>query len=159
MIKNKFLTLVLSFIPGVGHLYLGQMSRGIQILIAFSGTIFLINFLRLNELSIFLPVIWFYSVFDALHQNKLVNEGILEDAPIISWDTFMIRQRWVAYSFIGIGFYVLVNNILMNLSRYYNFLWNFNLNTILVSLILIFIGIRLLKPKNNRNGENPNEPI
>jgi hypothetical protein len=149
--KNKFLTLILSFIPGVGHLYLGLMKRGMQLLAMFFGALFLIEFLRLHdELIILMPIIWFYSVFDALQQHELVKEGIAEDRPAFPWGSFQINQKWVAYTLIIVGGYILLDNLFDIARRYITFLHNYNFSTIFVAVVFLLIGIRLLSQFKKR---------
>lgn len=91
--QERFYTIVLSFIPGVGHFQLGLMNRGMTILTAFLGLVIMIFFVSIlterGEFLIFLgllPVIWVYGFFDAMQQlnkkqrgEELVDRSILED--------------------------------------------------------------------------------
>ncbi|MFO1442399.1 hypothetical protein KDN24_03995 [Bacillus sp. Bva_UNVM-123] len=90
---ERFRTILLSFIPGVGHFQLGLMNRGITILTAFLGLGVMVFFVAIlthrSEFLIFwaiLPVIWVYGFFDAIQQlnlkqrgEQLVDRTILED--------------------------------------------------------------------------------
>lgn len=90
---ERFRTILLSFIPGVGHFQLGLMNRGITLLIAFIGLAVMVFFVAIlthrSEFLIFwaiLPVIWIYGFFDAIQQlnrkqrgEHLVDRTILED--------------------------------------------------------------------------------
>ena len=65
--KSKFATVVLSALPGLGHMYLGWQQRGLFFMLAFFLAIFLTSMTGGMLLVGFLiPVIWFYSLFDAL---------------------------------------------------------------------------------------------
>ncbi len=55
-------------------MYQGYMKRGISILTAFCGWIALCAFLGIDELLFFVPVIWLFGFFDALHTNSLTDE-------------------------------------------------------------------------------------
>lgn len=91
--SERFYTIILSFIPGVGHFQLGLMNRGMTLLTAFLGLGVMVFFVAIlanrGEFLIFLailPVIWVYGFFDAIQQlNKkhrgevLVDRSILED--------------------------------------------------------------------------------
>ncbi|MDZ5473621.1 hypothetical protein SM124_18045 [Bacillus sp. 31A1R] len=91
--SERFFTIILSFIPGVGHFQLGLMNRGMTILASFLGLGVMVFFVAVlthrEEFLIFLailPVIWFYGFFDAMQQlNKksrgevLVDRSLLED--------------------------------------------------------------------------------
>ncbi|ADU29135.1 hypothetical protein [Evansella cellulosilytica] len=89
--SERFFTIILSFIPGVGHFQLGLMNRGFIFLTSFIGTgimIFLIAiFIRQDVFLIFmafLPVVWVYSFFDAVqHLNKKQRGEKLEDRSIL----------------------------------------------------------------------------
>jgi TM2 domain-containing membrane protein YozV len=90
---ERFYTILLSFIPGLGHFQLGMMNRGLTLLASFLGLGIMIMFVTFltgrEEFLIFLaaiPVIWVYGFFDAVQQlNKklrgetLVDRTIFED--------------------------------------------------------------------------------
>ena len=65
--KDGALAAILSFlIPGLGQMYLGNVSRGIAIFIAFCCTIwFLVGI-----------IIWFWGIFDANQQAKVYNASL-----------------------------------------------------------------------------------
>lgn len=80
---STFLTTVLSFIPGAGHMYLGFMRRGIHIMIAFFGIIALSSTLY-NSGAIFsavAAVVWFFGFFECIHLRRKIQGGeeLLED--------------------------------------------------------------------------------
>lgn len=68
--NSKILALTFSIIPGAGHMYLQQMEKGIQLMAAFFLTLYLSDFLNLSLLLMLAPILWFYSVFDVLHQDS-----------------------------------------------------------------------------------------
>ena len=66
---NKFLTVLFSFIPGAGHMYLGLLKRGASFMLAFFACIFAaaaFNFLNLFSYAFgfLIPVVWFIAFFD-----------------------------------------------------------------------------------------------
>ncbi|OXM83937.1 hypothetical protein [Paenibacillus rigui] len=81
--KSKFVACLLSFlIPGTGQLYLGLMQRGMGLMLLLILDIFAIVFFATNSssniplivlFSLFVPVIYFYNIFDALQQTDRVN--------------------------------------------------------------------------------------
>lgn len=91
--QERFYTIILSFVPGVGHFQLGLMNRGMTLLIAFIGLAVMILFVAVltgrGEFLVFLailPVIWIYGFFDAMQQlakkhdgEELSDRSILED--------------------------------------------------------------------------------
>jgi len=71
--QEKSRTIMLSILPGLGHMSLGLMQRGITLLIAFIGMfaiiVFLTSIVGNGALLVFLlalPVIWIYSMFDVI---------------------------------------------------------------------------------------------
>jgi hypothetical protein len=81
--KRKWVAGVLSFIvPGTGHFYLGLMQRGLFLMMLLILDIFIITSLTSqNDTSVpavtlfalFIPVIYFYNLFDALQITDYVN--------------------------------------------------------------------------------------
>jgi len=146
MKKSKFLTFILSGIPGLGHYYLGQMTRGLQVMILFFGSFSLFSILGLNHSFPYISMtIWFYSLFDALQQHKIISEkGELVDPPLFSWDKLHLKRTWVGWGLILIGLYLTLDELL------YSFLWEYRdiFKNILFSLILIGIGFYLISKKS-----------
>ena len=91
--QNSTKTILLSFIPGLGHMHLGLMYRGLTFIIGFFGILTMIFFVSVftgeEGFLVFLgamPIIWIYSLFDAiqlLHRRNrgevLVDRSILEE--------------------------------------------------------------------------------
>lgn len=81
--KSKFAAALLALcIPGTGHFYLGQMQRGIMVMLAIILDIFAIVQLSVSVnasiplitlFSLLLPVIYFYNIFDALQLTDRIN--------------------------------------------------------------------------------------
>ena len=66
---NQFLTVLFSFIPGAGHMYLGLMKRGASFMLGFALTIagaslFGMFGLLQAAFGILIPVVWFIAFFD-----------------------------------------------------------------------------------------------
>ncbi|MBB6672658.1 hypothetical protein [Cohnella nanjingensis] len=73
------------FIPGTGHMYLGLMAKGVVIMLFLAlnicGVVFVANensnnVLTIVLLSLLLPIIYFYNIFDAVQSAEAVNERI-----------------------------------------------------------------------------------
>ncbi|MBP1990925.1 hypothetical protein [Paenibacillus eucommiae] len=81
--KRKWIAGLFSiFVPGTGQFYLGLMERGLWIMLPIILDIFIIvNFGTADEVSVplmtlfilFLPIIYFYSIFDALQSTDYIN--------------------------------------------------------------------------------------
>ncbi|WP_284644115.1 hypothetical protein [Paenibacillus silviterrae] len=91
--QDRGFTIALSFIPGLGHLQLGLMQRGLSLLISFIGfgmmIIFITAWTKQDEFLAFLgilPVFWIYSMFDVIQQlnrkergEELADRSVFED--------------------------------------------------------------------------------
>ncbi|MDF2837953.1 MAG: hypothetical protein K0Q63_3593, partial [Paenibacillus sp.] len=80
--QEKSKTILLSIIPGLGHMYLGLTQRGITFLISFIGLFAIIVFISAvmgsGAILVFLlalPVIWIYGMFDAVQLLQAKHRG------------------------------------------------------------------------------------
>ncbi|OLS03469.1 hypothetical protein [Tissierella creatinophila] len=143
-LNKKMITLALSIVPGAGHMYLGQQKKGLSFMSIFFFTIFFMGWLRLNFLIFLLPVIWFYVFFDAFH---LVNGEDTEDFDIVSFLP-KVSNSLIGKILIGIGIIIFFNNIFYPIIadlldyRFVNYI-----QTSIVAIIFIVIGIKMLKTK------------
>lgn len=72
--KNKVLFFFFSLIPGAAHMYIGLVKRGLVIMLAFVTAIGFPVICDLPVLLVVLPVLWFYSFFDAWNKYNLPAE-------------------------------------------------------------------------------------
>ncbi|MUT67904.1 hypothetical protein [Paenibacillus sp. NEAU-GSW1] len=87
--REKMQTILLSFIPGVGHMALGMLQRGVTFLVAFVGLLALVIFISIvtgtASFLVFLlalPVLWIYTLFDAVQQLERKQRGeMINDRP------------------------------------------------------------------------------
>jgi len=90
--KRKFAAVLLSaLVPGTGQMYLGALYRGIAIMLMLVFDIVAIvffvsgpvefNALPVTLLSLLIPVLYFYNVFDAVHQTDAVNRALRQGYP------------------------------------------------------------------------------
>lgn len=151
-LNKKLITLALSVVPGAGHMYLGHQKKGLSFMSAFFFTIFFMGWLRLNFLIFLLPVIWFYVFFDAFH---LVNGQETEDFDIVSFLP-QVSNSLIGKVLIGLGVIVIFNNIFYPVIMYFlDYRFVNYIQTSIVAIILIAIGIRMLKTKKEiLRGEN-----
>ena len=138
--KSKLATIILSVLPGVGHLYLGWLRRGLLFMLAFFLTIFLMDWVELSLFTFLLPVIWFYSLFDALQCYDREPPKPAEEQ--ITWN--FEKQRMVGIALIVIGGLILINKLAVPLLLEYLSYRTLRLITsALVALLFIAGGIRL----------------
>ncbi|QUG83532.1 hypothetical protein [Bacillus nitratireducens] len=158
--KNKTFASILAMFPGAGHMYLGLQRRGLQLMAAFLLSIYLLDLLRLSAFLFLVPIIWFYSFFDALQQTAKYGKERVNDEPII--DYFINHQRWIGIGLITLGgYYLLDQTVLPILNDYFATIFNIHLSelyyryfqTSIVALLLIGGGFKLLLGnKENKGG-------
>ncbi|PEW05533.1 hypothetical protein CN425_04095 [Bacillus cereus] len=158
--KSKTFASILAMFPGAGHMYLGLQRRGLQLMAAFLLSIYLLDLLRLSAFLFLVPIIWFYSFFDALQQTAKYGKERVHDEPII--DYFINHQRWIGIGLIALGGYQLLDQTLLPiLDDYFATIFNIHLSelyyryfqTSIVALLLIGGGFKLLLGnKENKGG-------
>ncbi|GGI14767.1 hypothetical protein [Gottfriedia solisilvae] len=143
--KRKMGVYILSFLPGLGHFYLGLMQRGLQFMLLLFCAIFMTHMVEM--FAFFIPIIVFYSYFDALqyHSKYRENEELI-DEPVFKQNLIRVNKAVIAWIFIGFGGLSLLENSAdyLQLSIDFNILYK-----IIVSAVFVIIGIRILigKPK------------
>ncbi|HEY8347189.1 MAG TPA: hypothetical protein VIL07_07920 [Symbiobacteriaceae bacterium] len=116
---NSTLRLLFSVVPGLGHLYMGLFQRGMQLMAATALGIVLLGLLMPWLNGLFIPVMIFYSVFEAREIHLRLRQGLeVEDKGLV--DLSVLRQRWhpryTAYLLIGLGALVLYNAVVLDLA-------------------------------------------
>ena len=86
--KSKWIAGLLAFMPGTGHFYLGMMLRGLFFMLLLILDIVAIDYISLNRelfnvplivlLSLFIPVIYLYNIFDAVLSAEKLNQKLEE---------------------------------------------------------------------------------
>ncbi|MET3289923.1 UNVERIFIED_CONTAM: TM2 domain-containing membrane protein YozV [Brevibacillus sp. OAP136] len=153
--KSRVLAIFLSAFPGAGHMYLGLQKRGFQLMVGFLLSIYVLDVLRLSLFLFLIPLIWFYSFFDALQQLARYNRGEAQDVPVVRW--LPNHQRWLGIVLLILGGYYLLDQVLFDIlgqfypeaSRLAQWIETY-FQTFIVSTLLIGGGIKLLlgsKPK------------
>jgi hypothetical protein len=155
--KSKTLATILAIFPGAGHLYLGLQKRGIQLMAAFLFAIYILDVLRLSLFLFLIPIIWFYSFFDALQKVSKHGEEDIEDVPVVSY--IVNHQKWVGFGLIALGIYYLLVNVVLptvgpTIMRVFNFdlqyfYYNYFQGTI-ICILLIGGGLKLMVGSKKR---------
>lgn len=142
--NRKIIAIALSTIPGAGHMYLGLLKQGAQLMTAFFLVMFVTDWLQMSLLSFILPVIWFYSVFDAYHLLEEETDGLQPDeSPLFDW--FKNHPGWVGWGLIILGGIVMLQRVVAPImvtllsAEARNFV-----ETAVVALILIAGGVFML---------------
>ncbi len=154
MKKNKFLTFLFSLCPGVGHLYLALFKQGVELMILFFGVISLTFTLEITQLGFLLPIIWFYSMFDALNKCSMdyAEDSHLELFQFMDFDNIFSKSntKYIGIGLVVLGVLSIINGLLPSVLRMFfanldTYLFMKTFRTALLSLILIFAGIKLFK--------------
>ncbi|WP_339783016.1 multi-tm2 domain protein [Paenibacillus sp. FSL R7-0313] len=154
--RSKVLATLLSAFPGAGHLYLGLQKRGMQLMFLFLGSIYILDLLHLSVFLFMIPLIWFYSFFDGLQCSSRYGREPLIDQPIFK--DWARHQRLIGFGIAALGLYYLtirlvipqLNELFPNAFMTYEI--RSYLNTVIVSLLLIFGGLKLLFGKQRGTG-------
>ena len=157
MRKSRFFGILCSFIPGAAHMYLGLKRQGIQLMALFFFPMIISDLLGISIFFFILPIVWFYSFFDAL--RKLNGEESLEDHDIlpIRWvsdrDFNIGQNKVIAYGLIGLGAIMIFNRIALPIIGSYLpwYVRNY-IQTGLVAILFIFGGLKLLAGSKMEKG-------
>ncbi len=169
MKKNSFLTFIFAFFPGAGQMYHGYMKRGISFMSIFLLIVFIATFLNIETLTIFLPIIFAVSFFDTFHiHNQTYDERQANaDKYIINIEKlfgdeyktfFKIKHRTFGIALIWFGIFLIFNStvfpIISKLAYSLDLWWldNImgNIPTLVVSVLVIFIGTKMLKSTSKK---------
>jgi hypothetical protein len=153
---RKLIALAFSAIPGAGHMYLGLIKQGAQLMAGFFFILLLSGWLNLNLLGFVIPVIWFYSVFDIYHLLEDEEEVQLESSTLFDW--FSTHPGWLGWGLIALGLLVIVQRIASPaLAQLLSESLRSYIETSFIALILIAGGIKLLLgSKAEEPGEGAN---
>ncbi|MNO81674.1 TM2 domain protein [compost metagenome] len=154
--RSKVLATLLSAFPGAGQMYLGLQKRGLQLMLLFLGSIYVMDLLRLTLLFFLIPVIWFYSLFDGLQLVSRHGREPLQDKPVI--EGFLNHQGWLGAALMCLGLYYIVVNVAVPALdiRFPEWRLEYRVNeyfrTIVVSVLLIGGGLKLMAGSKNNKG-------
>ncbi|QGH34706.1 hypothetical protein GI584_11975 [Gracilibacillus salitolerans] len=157
--KSKMIATILSIFPGAGHLYLGLQKRGIQLMASFLFSIYILDVLNLSLFLFLIPLIWFFSFFDALQLANRFEYEVLEDVPIIKY--LSNYQKWIGIGLVLLGLFYLLDAVLMpafadHLEAYFYIdfwhLYHQYFQVTIISLLLVSVGIILaINHKKTKN--------
>ncbi|TCO71046.1 hypothetical protein [Marinisporobacter balticus] len=135
--NRKTIAMILSIIPGAGHMYIGLQKKGLTSMSIFFFTVFFMGWLGISLFLFILPVIWFYSFFDVFH---LVDEESPCDEEFI-FPLPKIKHKWIGWGLIVLGDFVILERIVYPLIP-----WEIQryVQTSIVAIILIGSGVKLL---------------
>jgi hypothetical protein len=124
--KNKALTLLVSLIPGAGHMYMGFIKKGLSVMASINFIIMLVYIVNAPIFLLLCALLWFYAFFDVLNLNSMPAEvfrkqkdgifidSIMEDTPVFTRLDFAFglkRKSTMAWLTILLGFFFLIRSV------------------------------------------------
>jgi hypothetical protein len=109
--RSPGLALVLSFFPGLGHLYLGLYQRAFAIFLCFAVAIWLSEH---SHLGILVAFVWFFAVIDAYRQAQMINLGMTPE-PVMG----VAKAKTPGRGALGFGVFLLVIGVLLLYNQFY----------------------------------------
>lgn len=159
--KSKVVATLLSVFPGAGHMYLGLQRRGLQLMVAFLFSIYILDILRLSIFLFLIPIIWFYSFFDSLQHVSRHGQGEIADVPFVNW--LLNHQKWIGLALLGLGLFYLLQEGLIPIAQIMlptvkvGYWFHTYFQTVIVSILLIGGGIKLLLGSNRKKADQKRE--
>ncbi len=158
MKKSSFWVVVFSFLPGLGHMYLGFTGRGVAIMSTFFA-IWAFSYLFSGiPFAFLLPVLWCYAIFDAVKINHAAGQGVQDDfwiyrnysfsgkpaffngnAKLIGWVLVFIGAAYIYKGILTPVLYDLFGDNEVVQRLIYNF------PNLVISFAVIYLGIRMLR--------------
>lgn len=154
--KSKVIATLLSVFPGAGHMYLGLQRRGIQLMGSFLFSIYVLDTLRLSFFLFLIPLIWFFSLFDALQHVSKHGQEEMKDIPIVDW--LINHQKWLGIGLVLLGAYYLLDQFVLQMLEQIipnvriGYWFHQYFQTLIVSFLFIAGGLRLLYTSKRKKG-------
>lgn len=144
---RKATAMLLSLIPGAGHMYIGLRRKGIELMAGFFMAFYLTDLTQVAIFALMAPVIWFYSMFDVMQEAVSDREPEDDDFSFVknikNMDYEGKRKLGIALVIIG-GLILFQRIIVPILDMILGYSFYHNLRTIIVSMIFIYGGIKLI---------------
>jgi TM2 domain-containing membrane protein YozV len=169
--NKKVLAMLLSIIPGAGHLYLGLQRQGIELMAFFFLSFYLTDWLKISIFMVVAPIVWFASMFDVMHkasgERPMVDNSILSDKwfkdeqAIISENSLLRnKHKFLGYALIILGTYLILNRFV------YPFILSYldsriadNIQTGFVAVLLIIGGVKVVLGSKAPKVDSETEPL
>lgn len=127
----------LSLLPGAGHVYIGQPTKGLVLIVSVASAIYLASEGAGAFFGILIPFLWIFSMIDAhrsaVEINHLIDTG--QQLPLGQDQGFAISSWW--------GWVLIVIGVVFTVDNYglFDIDWIFELWPV----VLIALGVYLLK--------------
>lgn len=141
--NRKLVTLAFSAIPGAGHMFMGLLKPGAQLMAVFFLVLFLGEWLEMSVLAFLAPVIWFFSIFDVYHLLQEEEDMQIESTNLFDW--IARHSQWVGWGLIAAGVLIIVQRLgAPVLGHWFTEAMRSYMQTTVVALLLIGGGVKLL---------------
>jgi len=110
--RSPGLALVLSFFPGLGHLYLGLYQRAFAVFLSFAVSIWLAEH---ADLGILVAFVWFFAVIDSYRQAQMLNMGLTAEPVIPATQRSKVSRR----GNLGFGVFLLIVGVVLLYNQFY----------------------------------------
>jgi hypothetical protein len=107
--SRKMIAVAFSAIPGAGHMYLGLLKQGAQLMAAFFLVLVVTGWLQLGLLVFLPPLCGFNSLFDVYH--LLEEEDELKAEASLFLTGFSTHPAWVGWGLVILGLLVVLQRI------------------------------------------------
>lgn len=126
----------LSLVPGIGHVYLGQTSRGLLFILVTGSMIQIVS--RGGEgFGILIPFLWLFAMLDAHRAAQEINRAVDMGLEPPKSDSLPVSSWW--------GFVLIALGVLFTLDNFdffrFEWIWDF------WPLLLVALGVYVLKRK------------
>lgn len=108
MKRSPAAALWLSLIPGAGHVYVGQLSKGFLLIVLVASTIHLVS-RGAEGFGIVIPFLWLYGMLDAYQGAQDFNR-IVEAGGEPPRNTSFTFSKWWGFLLIGLGVVFTLDN-------------------------------------------------
>ncbi len=160
--KNRFFTLIFSFLPGAAEMYMGFMKSGFSLMLFFLLPFALITIYGgLDFLMPICAVMWFYGFFHARNYAGLDDQSFEAMTDKYIWEEFSdlnfnkvsgkVVKKWIAAALIVIGAAMIwdyFSGILYRLipEGYWDDIYPAlsNIPQVVISILMVIVGIRMI---------------
>jgi len=127
----------LSLLPGAGHVYVGQPTKGLVLIVSVASAIYLASEGAGAFVGIIIPFLWVFSMIDAHRSAVELNHLIDTGQPLpLGRDQGLALSAWWGWVLIVLGVVFTIDNY-----GWFDLDWFFNLWPV----ALIALGVYLLK--------------
>lgn len=146
--------------PGAGHMYLGLMKRGTQLMFAFWLSFVLTVMFKQPLLGVpLMVIIWFYAQFDATHIRRKLNMGIpVEDSLVFNRLGFEWKPLYTGVLILAFGGWLLIQNISVMIAKVLPWVirdWIFKFTDMVPALLLVMVGLMIIAHVNRKQSNHP----